>query len=67
MKQLSSEKEAGRKIKDEQLAKGKADRQQVEEYTKKQNYPREDKCWGMIAGNYIKRFKGEKDGHKEKN
>lgn len=46
MKQRSSEKEAGRKIKDEQLAKGKADRQQVEEYTEKQNYPREGKCWG---------------------
>lgn len=50
MKQLSSEKEAGRKIKDEQLAKGKADRQQVEEYTKKQNYPREGKCWGNDRG-----------------
>lgn len=50
MKQQSSEKEAGRKIKDEQLAKGKADRQQVEEYTEKHNYPREGKCWGNDRG-----------------
>lgn len=51
MKQRSSEKEAGRKIKHEQLAKGKADRQQqVEEYTEKQNHPREGKCWGNDRG-----------------
>lgn len=67
MKQRSSVKEAGRKIKDEQLAKGKADRQQEGENTEKQNYPREGNVGGMTAGNYIKRVKGEKDGRKEKN